>query len=168
MQLASEFFLKVVEAEKILEADEFFQSNGRQASKLVPEILGVLGVFNITQHTDKLDSIIQIEHDLVWQYARYILLKDEEFRSLGKDAEIRWNKAFVLSATHPTSTSKRPDLIRPLVSLKWPLGNWDRSGLYSAAIYLLDRWERNLQKSLQLPSVKKKRKTFSGATTVDC
>ncbi|KAL9187553.1 hypothetical protein ACHAXT_001656 [Thalassiosira profunda] len=96
LQLAGEFFLKVVESEKIAREDAFFQSNGRQASRIVPEILAALAVFDITQPA-QLDSTIQIEHALVRQYAKHILLKDEAFRSLGKNPEIRWNETFVLS-----------------------------------------------------------------------
>ena len=49
-EVVNDFFLEVVENEKEIFSmdDRFYQSNGRRASLLVPEILGSLGILNIT------------------------------------------------------------------------------------------------------------------------
>lgn len=106
LEIANDFFLKVVENEKeILSRDDtFFQSNGRQASKLVPEILGALGIFNITKHTTNIEgserheSSIQIDHDLIRLFSIRIR-HDEGMAHLvkGNIADKRWNEAYVQS-----------------------------------------------------------------------
>mmetsp|Transcript_28020 Transcript_28020/g.59757 ORF Transcript_28020/g.59757 Transcript_28020/m.59757 type:complete len:1770 (+) Transcript_28020:1-5310(+) len=107
LEIANDFFLKVVENEKeiLSREDTFFQNNGRQASKLVPEILGALGIFNITKHTTAVEgysqgnkeSSIQIDHDLIRCFSHRIQ-SDASMSHLVKDnAENRWNAAYVQS-----------------------------------------------------------------------
>ena len=104
VEIATHFFLKVVENEKeiLSTEDTFFQSNGRQASKLVPEILGALGIFNITKHTtqaegsERNESTIHIDHDLLRQFSTHIR-EDPTMSRLVQNCDIRWNKAYVES-----------------------------------------------------------------------
>jgi len=105
LDIAEGLFVKVVEtvSEILAKEDPLFQSHGRLATKLVPEILGALGVFNIVKHSTvssdsgKPDSSIEIEYDLVHLFGEYLLRNDETMRSLVSEAESRWNQAYVKS-----------------------------------------------------------------------
>ncbi|KAL7470720.1 hypothetical protein ACHAXS_010979, partial [Conticribra weissflogii] len=103
--IADGLFMKVVETESdiLAKEDPLFQSHGRHATKLVPEILGALGVFNIIKHSTvssnsgKPDSSIEIEYDLVHMFGEHLLRNDETMRCHAKNAELRWNEAYVKS-----------------------------------------------------------------------
>jgi len=128
LEIANDFFLKVVENKRdvLLQEDPFFQSNGRQSSKLVPEILGALGIFNITMHTTQVEgsekeneSSIQIDHDLLRYFSRCIH-NDESMHHLVKHSESRWHEAYVQSYTHQKAMYLWDD-IQPDRSRKYAL-----------------------------------------------
>jgi len=98
LDIANDFFLKVVENEKevLSQSDTFYKNNGRQSAKLVPEILGAMGVFNITKHSTG-ESSIQIDHDLICLFS-HTIHRDQSMQHLVTDEAIqRWNKAYVQS-----------------------------------------------------------------------
>lgn len=105
LEIANDFFLKVVENEKdaLSKHDTFYQNNGRQSAKLVPEILGAMGIFNITKHTTKVEGAernersIQIDHDLVRLFSQHIQSDDSMQHLVDSRTEQRWNKAYVQS-----------------------------------------------------------------------
>ena len=105
LEIANDFFVKVVENEKevLSKNDTFYQNNGRQSAKLVPEILGAMGVFNITKHTslvegsEKNESSIQLDHDLIRLFSQHVH-NDASMSHLVKDGIVqRWNQAYVQS-----------------------------------------------------------------------
>ena len=101
MEIANDFFLKVVENEKdvLSKHDTFYQNNGRQWAKLVPEILGAMGIFNITKHTTKVEGAernersIQIDHNLIRLFSQHIQSDDSMQHLVDGRAEQRLNKA---------------------------------------------------------------------------
>ncbi|KAL7537032.1 hypothetical protein ACHAXR_008373, partial [Thalassiosira sp. AJA248-18] len=150
MEIATDFFLNVVENERdiLSKEDTFFQSNGRQASKLVPEILGALGVFNITKHTtlvegssERNESSIQIDHDVIRQFSRRIIHEDTTMSHLLLEQQRqqqqqqqrqrhyhpikRWNEAYVQSY-FAQKTKYLWDDIQPDRSRKYALKNMPR------------------------------------------
>ncbi|KAL7549598.1 hypothetical protein ACHAWF_012861 [Thalassiosira exigua] len=151
LEMATDFFLKVVEGkherEILAKEDSFFQSNGRQASRLVPEILGALGIFNITRHTTQIEgsetneSSIQIDHDLVRSFCKAVMYEEEGMHSLVKsDSGKRWNEAFVMSYLHRRALGLWDDL-QPDRSRRYALEHMPvhmiRAGMFEDAEALL-------------------------------
>lgn len=104
VEVATGFFLKVVEnlGDVLSKEDPLYQSHGRQSTKLVPEILGALGVFNITKHSTKTlsgekETSIQIDHELVRCFGEHIVNEDNSMRHLVVNGSKCWNEAYVQS-----------------------------------------------------------------------
>jgi len=103
-EVATEFFLKVVENESAVLSNEdpLFKSHGRRASMLVPQILGALGVFSITKHSttgsdsEKKESSIKIDSEVIHGFCERIF-NDIEMQHLVRHSEQRWNEAYVQS-----------------------------------------------------------------------
>lgn len=104
LEIATDFFLNVVESHKdvLSEEDSLYQANGRQGSKLVPEILGSLGIFNITQHTTQSEgtkvkeSSIFIDHELIREFGLQLRNDPSLANILDVDNVWRsWNSAYV-------------------------------------------------------------------------
>ena len=126
-EVVNDFFLEVVENEKEIFSmdDRFYQNNGRRASLLVPEILGALGILNITNHTQvegstKKDITVRIDHDLIRQFGQQILDDGSMHHLVRDDAEKRWNEAYVQSYSRQKSTYLWDD-IRPDRTRKYAL-----------------------------------------------
>ena len=86
LKVANDFFTSVVES-KALHLFEgralscpLYIKYGKHASKLVPEILGALGIVNVTKHSTK-DKSIQIDHNILRLFGGHVL-KDEAIQKL--------------------------------------------------------------------------------------
>ena len=78
LEVANNFFSSVVESKAALLSNgilscPLYQMHGRHAAKLVPEILGALGIFIITKHRSGREKSIQIDHDIIRRFGDYIL-----------------------------------------------------------------------------------------------
>ena len=125
-EVATEFFLKVVENESaaLSNEDPLFKSHGRRASMLVPQILGALGVFSITKHSttaesEKKESSIKIESEVTHSFCKQIF-DDIEMQHLVRHSEQRWNEAYVQSYLH-AKTNFFWDNLQPDKSRKYAL-----------------------------------------------
>ncbi|KAL3810998.1 hypothetical protein ACHAXA_006550 [Cyclostephanos tholiformis] len=126
-EIVNDFFLELIENEREIfsKDDRFYQSNGRQTPVLVFEILGALGILNITKHakvegSTKNEITIRIDHDLIRQFSKYILNDGSMHHLVRKDAERCWNEAYVKSNTQQMSKYLWDD-IRPDRSRKYAL-----------------------------------------------
>ena len=147
-EVVNDFFLEVVENEKEIFSmdDRFYQSNGRRASMLVPEILGALGILNITNHTPvegttKKHTTVRIDHDLIRQFSQQILDDGSMHHLVREDAERRWNEAYVQSYSQQKSKYLWDD-IRPDRTRKYAL---ERMPSHMIRASMFDEVEASLQ-----------------------
>ena len=127
-EVATEFFLKVVENESSILSNEdtLFKSHGRRASMLVPQILGALGVFSITKHSttgtdsEKKESSIKIDSEVIHGFCEHIF-NDISMQHLVRHSKQRWNEAYVQSYLQAKSNFFW-DNLQPDKSRKYALG----------------------------------------------
>jgi tetratricopeptide (TPR) repeat protein len=98
LEVANEFFLSVVEStgDYLSEDGELscplYKSHGKQTAKLVPEILGAMGIFNITKHSTK-EKTIQIDHEVIRRFGDYVL-KNKAIQLVVNQASLKkWHQA---------------------------------------------------------------------------
>lgn len=99
LEVANEFFSSVVKSkgEELAEGGvlscPLYRSHGRHAAKLVPEILGALGIFNITKHSTK-EKSIQIDHEVIRGFGDHVL-KDESMHQVVNEAALKnWHVVY--------------------------------------------------------------------------
>ena len=97
LEVANDFFASVVESKGDALTEDgllpcpLFKSHGRHAAKLVPEILGALGIFNITKHSTK-EKSIQIDHEVICQFGDHVL-NDEIMQQVADETSfILWHE----------------------------------------------------------------------------
>ena len=93
LDIAKKFFSSIMEnrgqclAENGILPCPLYKMHGKHAAKIVPEILGALGIFHITKHSTK-EKTIQIDHEIIRRFGDH-QLKDKIMRKLVDEASLK-------------------------------------------------------------------------------
>jgi len=152
-QAADELFESILHVYEtaLFDNGSIFERQFRDATQLIPEALGALGVMKVTTGStgsNRTSGTLQLNHDTMLEYGDHILTPEGGLGTLVHDAELVWNRAFSSSCLEDMISNHSWDETEPNDGRKYALeflvGHMIRAEMIQEASVLL-RDERYLR-----------------------